>query len=136
MSREEYLHDVSVREQQLVAHILRSPEYRRRANQELKRQVVMLWLAIALLVIFQGLFTFRVVGEPLTGAIVLISVTSVMAIVICLLMIKTKTYMRHLNMRWIGEQERGALKALRSQRTEILTRLPHSPGEIQNAELN
>jgi hypothetical protein len=136
MSREEYLHDVSVREHQLEAHILRSPEYLRRADQEMKRQVTMLYLAIALLMVFQGLFTFRAEGEPLTGAVVLITVTSCLAIVNCLLLIKTKTYLRRLNERWIGPNERSALNALRSQRSQILTRLPHSPAEIQNAELN
>jgi hypothetical protein len=136
MSKEEYLHDVSVREQQLEAHILRSPEYRRRADQEMKRQVTMLYLAIALLIVFQGLFTFRAEGEPLAGAVVLITVTSLLAIVNCLLLIKTKTYFRRLNERWIGPHERGALNALRSQRSEILTRLPHTSAEIQNAELN
>ncbi len=57
MSAEETLHDVSIRVQQLEAFILRSPEYLKRADQELKRQVAMLYLAIALLILFQGLFT-------------------------------------------------------------------------------
>jgi hypothetical protein len=136
MSREEHLHDVSVREHQLAAHILRSPEYLRRADQELKRQVSMLYLAIALLVIFQGLFTFRAEGEPITGAVVLITVTSALAIVNCLLLIRTKSFLRRINERWIGPQERSALNALRSQRSQILTRIPHNPAEIRNAELN
>jgi len=49
MSAEETLHDVTIRVQQLESFILRSPEYLKRADQELKRQVTMLYLAIALL---------------------------------------------------------------------------------------
>ena len=76
MSREESLQDVTIRERQLEAHILRSPEYLRCADQELKRQVSMLYLAIALLLIFQGLFTIHAVGQlPLSG-LVMITVTS------------------------------------------------------------
>jgi len=136
MSTKESLQDVTIREQQLHAHLLRSPEYLRRADQELKRQVAMLYLAIALLLVFQGLFTFRAAGHLPVSGVALMSVTSVLAIVNCLLLIKTKTWLRQLNESWLGPQERGALTALRSQRTEILTRLPHSPAEIQNAALN
>src|SRR3984885_9454548 len=100
MSAEESLHDVNIREQQLEAFILRSPEYLKRADQELKRQVTMLYLAIALLLVFQGLFTFRETGAlPLSGML-LISVTSILAIVNCLLLIKTKTWLRRLNEAW------------------------------------
>jgi hypothetical protein len=136
MSREESLQDVMVREQQLRAHLLRSPEYLRQADQELKRQVSMLYLAIALLLVFQGLFTFRAVGHLPLGGVILMSVTSILAIGNCLLLIHTKTWLRHLNERWLGPQERSALEALRNQRTEIITRVAHSPAEIGNAELN
>ena len=62
MSAEETLHDVEIREQQLQSFILKSPEYRKRADRELKRQVTMLYLAIALLLTFQGFFTLKVLG--------------------------------------------------------------------------
>jgi hypothetical protein len=136
MSAEETLDDVAIREQQLSKHLLQSPEYLKKADQELKRQVTMLYLAIALLLVFQGLFTFRASGQlPLAG-VILMSVTSVLAIVNCLLLIRTKTWLRQLNETWLGPQERGALNSLRFQRTEILTRLPQSEADIQNAELN
>jgi hypothetical protein len=136
MSAEETLHDVTVREQQLETHILSSPEYLRRADQELKRQVTMLYLAIALLIVFQGLFTLRATdGLPISGAL-LMSVTSILAIVNCLLLIKTKTWLHRLNEAWLGPQEKVALTSLRSQRIELLTRITDSPAEIQNAELN
>jgi len=136
MSAEETLHDVGVREQQLEAYILRSPEYLKKADQELKRQVAMLYLAIALLILFQGLFTLRATGSLPDAGVIMMSVTSILAIVNCLLLIKTKTWLHRLNEAWLGPQERVALTSLRNQRTELLTRLSNSPAEVQNAELN
>ena len=136
MSAEETLHDVSIRVQQLEAFILRSPEYLKRADQELKRQVAMLYLAIALLLVFQGLFTFRAADHLPMSGMILMSVTSFLAIVNCLLLIHTQTWLNRLNEAWLGPQEKVALTALRSQQTELLTRVTHSPAEIENAELN
>jgi hypothetical protein len=136
MSAEETLHDVSIRVQQLEAYILRSPEYLRRADQELKRQVTILYLAIALLLVFQGLFTLRSAGElPLSG-VILMSVTSVLAIVNCLLLIQTKTWLHRLNETWLGPQEKIALRSLRSQHKELATRVMTSSAEMQGAEFN
>ena len=87
MSAEEILHYVSIREQQLERFILRSPEYLKKADQELKRQVTMLYLAIALLILFQGLFSFSATGKLPFAAVALMSVTSILAIVNCLLLI-------------------------------------------------
>jgi hypothetical protein len=136
MSAEETLHDVTIRVQQLEAYLLRSPEYVRRADQELKRQVAMLYLAIALLLLFQGLFTLRAAGHLPMGGMILMSVTSFLAIVNCLLLIHTKTWLHRLNDAWLGPQEKIALRALRSQKTELLTRVQHSPAEVENAGLN
>jgi hypothetical protein len=136
MSAEETLHDVTVREQQLETYILRSPEYLKKADQELKRQVTMIYLAIALLIVFQGLFTLRTTGSIPASGIALMSVTSILAIVNCLLLIKTKKCLHRLNEAWLGPQEKVALTSLRSQRTELLTRVANSPAEIQNAGLN
>ncbi len=136
MSAEETLHDVDIRERQLASLILHSPEYVRRADQELKRQVTMLYLAIALLVVFQGLFSFRETGAMPFGGVALMSVTSLLAIVNCLLMIRTKKWMRRLNERWLNPQERGALEALRYQRRELESRLSVETGSAANAELN
>jgi len=136
MSAEETLHDVSIRVQQLEAYILRSPEYLRRADQELKRQVTMLYLAIALLLLFQGLFTFRAAGELPMSGVVLMSVTSILAIVNCLLLIHTKTWLHRLNEDWLGPQEKIALRSLRSQHKELATRVMLDPAEIQGAEFN
>jgi len=136
MSFEESLHDVAIRERQLEAHILRSTEYLKRANQDLKRQVTMLYLAIALLFVFQALFTFHAVDRlPLSG-VILISVTALLAIVNCLLLIKTKTWLRRLNEAWLAPQEKVILDALKLQRNEILARLPRTRNGSENAGLN
>lgn len=136
MSAEETLHDVSIREQQLESYILRSPEYLKKADQELKRQVTMLYLAIALLIVFQGLFTLHAAGRlPLSG-VLMMSVTSLLAIVNCLLLIKTKTWLNRLNEAWLSPQEKIALSSLRSQRMELLTRLDSEPADVANAGLN
>jgi hypothetical protein len=136
MSAQESLHDVTIREQQLAAYLLRSPEYLKRADQELKRQVTMLYLAIALLLVFQGLFTFREAGELPLGGVILMSVTSFLAIVNCLLLIQTKTWLRRLNEAWLGPQEKVAMRTLRFQREELLTRITHSPADATQAALN
>jgi hypothetical protein len=136
MSAEETLHDVTIRVQQLESYILRSPEYMKRADQELKRQVTMLYLAIALLIVFQGLFTLRAAGEFPISAVLLMSVTSFLAIVNCLLLIQTKTWLHRLNEAWLGPQEKVALTALRFQRKELQMRVAHSPAEVGSAGLN
>ena len=136
MSAEETLHDVEIREQQLQSFILKSPEYRKRADRELKRQVTMLYLAIALLLTFQGFFTLKVLGVLPISEMMLVSVTSVLAIINCLLLIHTKTWLHRLNEAWLGPQEKVAVTTLRSQRKEIMTRLAASPDEIESAELN
>jgi len=136
MSREECLQDVTIREQQLAAHILRSPEYLRRADQEMKRQVAMLYLAIALLIISQGLFAFRATGLLPWGEVELLTVTSFLAIATCVLLIRTKSFLSRLNEQWIQPHERVALRTIRLQRDELLTRIPHTQAEIASAPLN
>ena len=136
MSAEETLHDVSIREQQLEEYILRSPEYLKKADQELKRQVTMLYLAIALLFFFQGLFTLHASQNLSFSDDLLMAVTSSLAIVNCLLLIKTKKWLHRLNEKWLGPQERVALRSLRGQRMELMTRLTNTPAEVENAALN
>jgi hypothetical protein len=136
MSAEETLHDVSIREQQLEEYILRSPEYLRKADQELKRQVTMLYLAIALLIFFQGLFSLHATQNLSFSCVLLMSVTSILAIVNCLLLIKTKTWLTRLNENWLSPQEKAALTALRGERRELMTRLHDSPADVENAALN
>jgi hypothetical protein len=136
MSTTETLEDVAIRERQLEAHLLRSPEYLRRADQELKRQVSMLYLAIALLLLFQGLFAWRTAGSIPISATVMTGITSLLAIVNCFLLIRTKSCLRRLNDSWLRPEERSAVRALRNQRHEILLRGSGSEAEHARAELN
>ena len=115
MQPTESLDDVAIRARQLEAHLLQSPEYLRRADQELKRQVSMLYLAIALLLLFQGLFTWRGAGQIPLGAMLLTGVTSLLAIINCLLLIRTKACLRRLNAAWLKPEERSAIESLRSR---------------------
>lgn len=130
MSAEESLHDVMIRERQLEAHILRSTEYLKCADQELKRQVVMLYLAIALLLLFQGLFTLHTVGQMPFSNLALTCITSFLAIINCLLLIRTKTCLHRLNKAWLAPQEKFAFETLNSQRHEILSRTLATSGQM------
>ena len=132
----ESLQDLVIRERQLEAHILRSTEYLRRADQELKRQVSMLYLAIALLLVIQGFFTLHAVGDMPLSCVLLIGVTSFLAIINCMLLIHTKTWLHRLNEEWLAPHEKDALNAIKLQRNEIITSLPRSRNESKNAELN
>jgi len=136
MTFEESLHDLSVRERQLEQHILRSTEYLHRADQSLKRQVSILYLAIALLLVIQGLFTFNAIGRTQIDSVWLTSVTSFLAIMNCLLLIRTKTWLHRLNQAWLAPQEREAFEALKIQRHEILARAPRTRNGSENAALN
>ena len=135
MSIEESLQDVTIRERQLEAHILRSAEYQKRANRDLRRLVLMLYLAIALLMLIQGLFAFRAIGEFPVHGIILLSVTAFLGVLNCFLLIQTKTWLHQLNQAWLAPQEKEALEALKVQRHEILTRLPRN-SSAGDAELN
>ena len=135
MALKENLEDVAIRERQLETHLLHSPDYLRKCDQMVKRQVVMLYLAIALLVLFQGIFTLRTAGQIPISTTALTTVTSLLAIINCLLLIRTKACLRRLNDAWLRPEERAAVNALRHQRAEILS---HSfeTGEISGAQLN
>ena len=113
------LEDITIRERQLEAHLLHSPEYLQRAHGEITRQVVLLYFAIGILILFQGLFTWKTAGHVPMRETVLTSLTALFAIINCLLLIRTKAGLRHLNEKWLQPEERRAMKALRSQRTEI-----------------
>jgi hypothetical protein len=137
MDIEESLHDVTIREQQLEKHILCSAEYRKRVDQDLKRLVSMLYLAIALLFVIQGLFTYQAIADWPMNGIILLSVTSLLGVLNCFLLIKTKAWLHRLNKAWLAPQEKSALESLKFQRNEILTRLPRNSKSGGNrAELN
>jgi hypothetical protein len=107
--------DAAIRARQLETHLLRSPEYLHRADQELKRQVSLLYLAVALLLLFQGLFAWRAAGQIPFGLLLLTGVTSILAVVNCVLLIRTKNCLRKLNAAWLKPEERTAMEALRNR---------------------
>jgi hypothetical protein len=129
------LEDVMIRERQLEAHLLHSPEYLRRANGELKRQVLLLYLAITLLFVFQGLFAWKAGHIPISE-VALISVTSFLAIINCLLLIRTKACLKRLNDAWLKPAEKTAVHALRLQRSEMLGLHAGISAEQNAARLN
>lgn len=118
------LDDAAIRARQLETHLLRSPEYLQKADQELKRQVSLLYLAVALLLLFQGLFAWRTAGQIPLGLLLLTGVTSILAVVNCVLLIRTKNCLRKLNAAWLKPEERLALEALRTPRGKT----SHGPG--------
>jgi hypothetical protein len=121
MASKEYLEDVKIRERQLEAHLLHSPEYLHRADQELKRQVSILYLAIALLIFFQGVFAWETTGQITVSVTLLTTITSLLAIINCLLLIRTKACLRRLNDAWLRPDEKNAVDELRHHRAAVAT---------------
>lgn len=122
MADDEAQDDLATRARQLEEHLLRSPEYLFKADQGLKRQVTMLYLAIALLLVFQFLFAVSEAHHMPLSVMALIVFTSILAIVNCVLLIQTKTHLRRLNEAWLKPEERQALAQLRSQQAEARQR--------------
>lgn len=123
MTLEEALKDVETRENQLRLHIIRSEEYVRRFERDFKRQVFMLYLAIALLLLFQSLFAISLAGHLKFGEMALILTTSFLAIMNCVLLINTKSWLKRINEAWIEPQEKAALDHIRLQRREVMDKL-------------
>lgn len=120
---QEALHDVETREQQLRWHILRSEEYLERFQREFKRQVLMLYLSIVLLFLFQSLFAWNMRAHLQMNEAALILITTLLAIMNCILLIHTKSWLRRVNQAWIEPQEKIALDSIEIQKREILERL-------------
>lgn len=123
MTPEEALQDVIKREEQLRMHIIRSEEYLRRLDRDLKRQVLMLYVSIVLLLGFQGLYAWSLRHELAFTEAGMMVVTSLLAIFNCVLLIRTKGFMRRINEAWINPAEKIALDSVRMQRREILERM-------------
>jgi hypothetical protein len=125
---DEALNDLAVRTRQLEAHLLRSPEYLFKADQDLKRQVVILYLAIALLLLFEGFFVIREAHKMPDWLLVLIIFTSVLAIVNCALLIRTKRCLHRLNEGWLNPEAQKALEALRREHADMQSRAAPASG--------
>jgi hypothetical protein len=119
---DEPLDDLNVRARQLERHLLRSPEYLSKADRDLKRQVVILYLAIALLLLFEGIFVIREARHMPDGLLALIVFTSALAIVNCVLLIRTKHYLHRLNEGWLDPDARRTLEKLRDELDQLQRR--------------
>jgi len=115
MSNVDPLDDLTVRQRQLEKHLLRSPEYLFKADQDLKRQVAILYLAIALLFLFQGFFVLREARTMPGGLLALIVFTSALAIVNCVLLIRTKRFLHRLNEGWLEPDAKRTVDALKQE---------------------
>lgn len=114
--------DLETRENQLRLHIIRSEEYLRNFDREFKRQVLMLYLSIAILVLFQSWFLYQTMGLSRWELALGVAGISVLAIGNCVLLIRTKLFLHRVNEAWIAPQEKIALDNLRSERQELLGR--------------
>jgi hypothetical protein len=119
MSTVDPLDDLTIRQRQLETHLLRSPEYLHKADQDLKRQVAILYLAIALLLLFQGIFVLREAGMMPGSLLALIVLTATLAIVNCVLLIRTKRYLHRLNEGWLDPHARHTLENLKRERARL-----------------
>jgi uncharacterized protein (TIGR04222 family) len=118
---DETLRDLTVRTSQLETHLLRSPEYRSRADQRLMRQVATLYLAIVLLIVFEGFFVLLEAHHMPAWLLMLILFTSLLAIANCVLIIRTKRCLHRLNESWLTSDAKKTLEALRRQQVERLS---------------
>ena len=116
---DETLDDLNVRTRQLETHLLRSPEYLSKADRDLKRQLVVLYLAIALLLLFEGVFVLREARHMPDGLLALIIFTSALAIANCCLLIHTKRCLHRLNEGWLDPHARRTLEGLRRELAEL-----------------
>jgi hypothetical protein len=129
MNLEDALRDVETREQQLRLHLLRSEEYVRKFEREFKRQVFMLYISIMLLLGFQSLYGVWMYHRISYSETLMIVVTTFLAIFNCLLLIRTKSWLRRLNEAWLDPSEKRALDSVRMQRRELLERLASPPAQ-------
>jgi Flp pilus assembly protein TadB len=119
---DEALRDLTVRTRQLEAHLLGSPEYLARGQRGLRRQVGMLYLAIALLFVFEGFFVLLEGHHMPAWLLALIIFTSLLAIVNCVLLIHTRRCLHDLNERWLTSDVKKRLETLRREHAEMQSR--------------
>jgi hypothetical protein len=118
---DEALKDLAVRMRQLEAHLLRSPEYLARASRKVKWLLILLGVAVVLF-FFEGIFCLREARPASPVVLGSIDVTSFVAIVSCVLILRARRCFRHLNEKWLHSEARKTLETLRQQRAEIQSR--------------
>lgn len=115
--------DLETRENQLRLHIIRSEEYLRQFDRDFKRQVLMLYLCIALILLFQSWFFYQSAMYSRWDIALFVLGISVLAIGNCMLLIRTKLFLNRINEAWIEPQEKIALNNLRAERYELIQKL-------------
>ncbi len=115
--------DLETRENQLRLHIIRSEEYLRHFDRDFKRQVLMLYLCIALILLFQSWFFYQSALYSRWDIALFVLGISVLAISNCVLLIRTKLFLNRVNEAWIEPQEQIALNNLRNERHELLQKM-------------
>jgi hypothetical protein len=126
VTHEKTLQDIEIREEQLGRYIIRSEGYLTRFHSEFRRQVQILYLSIILLILFQSLFAWQFTHYLSGGQLVLVVATTLLAIVNCALLIRTKGWLRSVNEEWIDPEEKAALETIRKQRHQVLKELTFS----------
>ncbi|HSI84283.1 MAG: hypothetical protein ACAI35_16215 [Candidatus Methylacidiphilales bacterium] len=122
MNIEEALRDLDTRENQLKNHILASNEYRGRFERDIKRQILMLYIGIMLVIFYQSAYAWysgsvlQVREALMLGTCIFLSILNLM------IMIRTKGYLKNVNDMWIDPQEKTALEIIRIQRMELQER--------------
>lgn len=115
--------DLETRENQLRLHIIRSEEYLRQFDRDFKRQVLMLYVCIALILLFQSWFFYQSAAYSRWEIALFVLGISALAIGNCVLLIRTKLFLNRVNEAWIEPQEQIALNNLRSERHELLQKM-------------
>jgi len=128
--------DVAIRMRQLESHLLRSPAYQQQADRHFKRHVVTLYLAVALLLLFQGLFAVGLRENLPLLVVSLTTVTALLGIANCVLMIHARRWLQQVNEQWLQPEERRALIDLRRQGHDVLACGPADSLHGMDASLN
>lgn len=123
MTPEKALQDIETREEQLARHIIRSQDYLSRFHAEFRRQVQILYLSIILLILFQSLFAWQFTHYLGGMELALVIATTLLAIVNCALLIRTKGWLKNVNEEWIDPEEKAALETIRKQRHQVLKQI-------------
>ena len=85
--------------------------------------MLLLYVSIALLLLFQSWFVYNVIGRSPWEVVVCVMGISFLAVVNCALMIRTKSFLKRINEAWIAPQEKIALDNVRDERQELREKL-------------
>ncbi|PTY03959.1 hypothetical protein DB346_02690 [Verrucomicrobia bacterium LW23] len=134
MNIDEALRDLDVRENQLRSHILQSSEYRNRFNRDIKRQILMLYISILIVMAFQSMYAWYSGTILEFREALMLGSCMFFTILNCVILIRTKSYLNTINDMWINPQEKTALEIIRIQRIELQERAKREASELRNQQ--